>query len=311
MNILITGGAGYLAGAVTDLLKDSEHEIQVYDSLLYEDQYLKDVPFARGDVRDTNTLQPFLEWADCVIWLAALVGDGACALNPGVTKEVNQDAVKFLADKFNGRIIFVSTCSVYGAQNGELVEDSPTNPLSLYAATKLAAEKYLGLKNAIIFRLGTLYGVSDTYSRLRMDLVVNTLTARAVTENKLQVFGGDQYRPLLHVRDAAQAIVDNITTSFRGVYNLHGVNMRIIELARLVQKHVDGTMVEKVETTFQDARNYRVSSAKAADILSFKPVETPEDGILEVKWLLENGRIKDIHNPRYSNAGYLEELWKA
>lgn len=302
MNVLITGGAGYLGGAVTDLIKD--HNVRVYDSLLFEEDYLKNVPFIYGDIRDKKKLKEQLDWADAVVWLAALVGDGACALNPVITMEVNQEMVKWLADNFDGRIIFMSTCSVYGARDGELNEDSPTNPLSVYAATKLASEYYLRDKNAIIFRLGTLFGLGDKYSRIRLDLVVNTLTARAVNEKKLTVFGGNQYRPLLHVRDAAEAIIHNLETDYKGVYNLHSENVSILELANSVRDVVPCGL-EIVETTFEDSRNYRANSDKARAI-GFDPQLVATDGIEEVRNLIEEGRIKDLNNPRYSNQGFME-----
>ncbi|MGD8586651.1 MAG: NAD-dependent epimerase/dehydratase family protein, partial [Chloroflexota bacterium] len=120
MNVLVVGGAGYVGGVVTDLLLDSEHNVRVFDSLLYEEVYRKPVDFIYGDVRDYKTLQAHLAWADAVVWLAALVGDPACALNPDVSVEINQGAVKYLTDHFDGRIVFLSTCSVYGAQTGIL-----------------------------------------------------------------------------------------------------------------------------------------------------------------------------------------------
>ena len=136
-NILIVGGAGYVGGAVTDLLAGGEHSIRVFDLILYEDSYRKPLDFVYGDVRDKAALEPQLDWADIVIWLAAIVGDGACQLDPDTTIAVNQQTVKWLARKFDGRIVFMSTCSVYGAQNSELDEESDKNPLSLYASTKL------------------------------------------------------------------------------------------------------------------------------------------------------------------------------
>lgn len=291
-----------MGGALTDLLKG--HKVLVYDNLTFEEDYLKDVPFVYGDVRDKKKLERYLDWADCVVWLAALVGDGACALNPALTKEINQDTVKWLANKFGGRIIFMSTCSVYGARDGELDEDAPTNPLSIYASTKLEAEKYLDGKNAIIFRLGTLFGLSDTHSRTRLDLVVNTLTARAVSDGKLKVFGGEQYRPLLHVKDAAQAIVNGVDSHFVGIFNLHKENIQILDLAKRIQNYIPCT-IETEEMTFEDSRNYKANSDKARDILGFNPIYTPEHGIEELREILLAGRIKDLNNPRYSNVGFL------
>src|SRR2546421_2743765 len=172
-NVLVVGGAGYVGGAVTDRLMGSRHNVRVYDSLLYEDSYRKPVDFVLGDVRDWNRLKSQLEWADVVVWLAALVGDGACSLDPDLTVEINELSVKRLTEEFDGRTIFISTCSVYGAQAGILDEKSPLNPLSLYAVTKLKAETYLRDRNALVFRLGTLFGVGDHFSRIRLDLVVN------------------------------------------------------------------------------------------------------------------------------------------
>jgi nucleoside-diphosphate-sugar epimerase len=308
MNVLIVGGAGYLGGAVTQLLLGSGHELRVYDALLYEDMYLKDVPFVLGDVRDRGALAEQLAWADTVIWLAAIVGDGACAISPTVTTEVNYDAVQFLANTFDGRIIFMSTCSVYGARDEDLDETSPTNPLSLYASTKLQAEQALQGKNALIFRLGTLFGLGDAHSRPRFDLVVNTLTAKALSDKRLQVFGGEQYRPLLHVQDAAQAIADNIGTNHVGIFNLHGENTKIVDLAKKVQLHVPGTELAIVATSFEDARNYRVSSQEATDTWGFKPQRSAEHGIIEMKQLLETRRVKDTDNQRYNNHRFLATL---
>ncbi len=304
MNVLVVGGAGYVGGAVTELLQGN-HNQRVYDALLYEESYRKPVDFVYGDVRDTERLLPHLKWADAVIWLAALVGDGACSLNPEISVSVNQEPVKWLAQHYDGRIVFMSTCSVYGAQDCVLDESSPTNPLSVYATTKLAAEKYLKTKNAIIFRLGTLFGVGDLFARIRLDLVVNTLTVRAHRQGKISIFSGDQFRPLLHVKDAARAAVDNLTTKPTGVFNLARQNVRIVDLAYQVRNHFPDLIVEQTPMKFQDARNYRVSSEKAQKVLAFKSVYSIDDGIDEVRDLLESHRLKDVDNPRYTNQTFL------
>lgn len=305
MNVLVVGGAGYVGGAVTDLLLQSEHNLRVYDALLYEEAYRKPVDFVYGDVRDRERLRSHLEWADAVVWLAALVGDAACALNPDVSVAINQESVRWLSENFDGRIVYLSTCSVYGAQNSVLDESSPTNPLSVYAVTKLEAERYLAEKNAIIYRLGTLFGVGDLFSRIRLDLVVNTLTVRAHKFGKITVYGGDQFRPLLHVRDAAQAIVDNLAAEHTGVFNLHKQNVRIIDLAYQVCNHFPDLLIEHTERKFEDTRNYRASSEKAQAILGFKPDHSIDEGIEEIKSLLESRRLRDVDNPRYTNQSFL------
>ena len=305
MNILIVGGAGYIGGAITDILQNTNHRTRVYDSLIYEESYRKPADFVFGDVRDIETMSEQLEWADAVIWLAALVGDGACAINPDISMEINQDAVRWLSENYDGRIIFTSTCSVYGAQNGILSEDSPTGPLSVYARTKLAAERYLEDKNALIFRLGTLFGISDLFARLRLDLVVNVMTVRAALEGELTVYGGEQFRPLLHVRDVAEAIVQYIDTEHTGIYNLHRQNVRIVDLAYQVRNHFPDTIVSRTEMEFQDARNYRVSSDKIRTELGWRPKYSIDDGIIEIKELIETKRLKDVMNPRYTNQAFL------
>ena len=304
---MIVGGAGYVGGAVTDLLEKSSHQFRVYDRILYDDSYRKPIDFVYGDVRDFDRLKPLLEWADAVVWLAAIVGDGACQLNPDTTIAVNEKAVEWLSNSYDGRVIFASTCSVYGARDAELDENSPKNPLSLYAATKLKAESLLEGKNAVIFRLGTLFGVGDLFSRIRMDLVVNYLTVKAHTDGRIKVFGGEQFRPLLHVRDVARAIEMALETTHTGIYNLHRQNVRIIDLSYQVRNHFPDLVIEQTDRPFQDTRNYRVSSQKARDAFGFDSTYSIDDGIDEIKYLVENNRIKDLDHSRYSNQRFLQE----
>ncbi len=307
-NVLIVGGCGYIGGAITDHLSGMGYNVRVYDSLVYEEVFFKPVDFVYGDIREHNKLKEQFEWADTVVWLAAIVGDGACALNPDLTYEINQNSVKWLSENFDGRIVFMSTCSVYGAQNDVLNEQSPVNPLSVYASTKYEAEQYLKDKNAIIFRLGTLFGKGDNYSRIRMDLVVNILAVRSALENKMRVFGGDQFRPLLHVRDVAKGVAQNIDTEHTGVYNLHRQNVRIIDLAYQVRNHFPDCEIEVTDTHFQDTRNYRVSSDKAINTFGWDPTVTIDTGIEELKELITTRRIKDVYNNRFNNAAFMRQV---
>ena len=237
--VLVTGGAGYVGGWLTDRVIEAGHDVRVYDLLLYEDRYLKDVPFVAGDVLDYERLAPHLEWADTVVWLAGLVGDPACALDPNLTDKINVQSVRWLCGHFDGRIVFPSTCSVYGAQDEELDETSLTDPLSLYAESKVEGERILERHpNSLIFRLATLAGLGDSYSRIRLDLVVNLLVVRARLVGELQVFGGEQYRPLLHIRDVATAVVPHLGSGARGIYNLGTENITILGLAQRVVDRV-------------------------------------------------------------------------
>lgn len=303
--VLVVGGAGYIGGFLTDQVLEAGHEARVYDALLFEDRYLKPVEFINGDIRDTDRLLPHLQWADVVVWLAALVGDPACALSADLTRAINVDSVRWLIDNFKGRIVYMSSCSVYGAQEGLLTEDSPLNPLSLYAETKVECEQILADANAISFRNGTIYGVGDCHSRIRLDLVVNLLTMKACLFKRMSVFGGNQYRPLLHVRDVAYATIANIESNHTGVFNLHSENLTISDVAAKINAEVPDSVVDQVDVPFQDARNYRASSKKAEETFGFSPRFRVEDGIREIKTLVNEQRILDLTSTRYSNADFL------
>ncbi len=308
MKVLVVGGAGYIGGAVVDvLLKWNDHDFTVFDNLLYEDSYRKEVDFIFGDVRDQDKLLSVLKDYDAVIWLAAIVGDGACANNPGLAIAINQNAVGWLAEHFQGRVIFTSTCSVYGAHDQLLNEESETNPLSIYAVTKYEAELLLGDKKATIFRLGTLYGIGDLFSRVRMDLVVNTLTYKACVANKVHVFGKEQYRPLLHVRDAARTIVEALDSKQHGIFNLAECNIKIIDLVKMVKSCFPTLEVEEIEVQHKDARNYKVDISKAKKFLNFKAKENVLKGIFEVRELIISNRIRNIYSKRYLNAEFVKE----
>jgi nucleoside-diphosphate-sugar epimerase len=301
--VLVVGGAGYIGGWLTDKLLAAEHETRVYDLLLYEERFLKDVDFIAGDVLDHERLRPHLDWAEAVVWLAALVGDPACALNPGVTQKINVDTIDWLCRTFEGRIVFPSTCSVYGANDEEVDETSATDPLSLYAVGKLEAEEVIMTKrpDSLIFRLATIAGVGDSYSRIRMDLVVNLLVMRAKLVGQLQVFGGAQYRPILHVRDVATAIVPQIDGQASGIFNLGAENDTIAAIAERVVRRVGVGEIHQIDVPFQDTRNYRVSFDRATRELGFKPEYSVEDAIDQIASLIDDGRVKDMSLAAFSN----------
>jgi len=307
--VLVVGGAGYIGGEVTNVLLQKKIAFAVYDRLLYESQYLKPVEFIFGDIRDTDKLAKILPNFSHIIWLAAIVGDAACQIKPGLTIAVNQDSVRWLADNYEGRIIFLSTCSVYGEHDKIAGENSSVKPLSLYAQTKIEAEKYLKNKNALILRLGTVFGISDVYSRLRMDLVVNYMTARALTQGEIQVFGGEQWRPLIHVKDVAKVIVDNLEKEIKGVYNIATVNLQIKDLGKIVSR-LTGCDVERIGQKFEDQRNYRVSTEKAIKdgVLSLERVYDVEHGVKEIMELIKSGRVKYTDNDIYFNERHIANL---
>lgn len=300
--VLVVGGAGYIGGGTTEALLAQRIPFSVYDNLTYENHYLKPVDFIYGDIRDQRKLKALLPHYSHVVWLAALVGDGACAINPELTKVINQDSLEWLSRTYDGRIIFTSTCSVYGASDQPVTEDSPLNPLSVYAKTKLGAEQYLTGKNALVFRLGTAFGISDTYSRIRMDLAVNYMTMNAITKGSLKVFGGAQWRPFIHVNDIGQFVVDSLFKQHTGIYNLATENVTIIDLAKRIQTVTD-CRVEATEQKFQDNRNYNADTTKALreGLLPTTTRNTIQHGIEQVRRIVKENRVTNLEHEFYSN----------
>ncbi len=308
--VLVIGGAGYIGGSVTDVLLSSKIPFTVYDGLIYERDYLKKVDFVYGDIRDEGKLKKLFPKYSHLVWLAALVGDGACAIHPRISRQLNTKTLAWASRHFPGRIIFASTCSVYGQHDQWLDEDSPVKPLSVYAQTKLAAERYLLNKNALIFRLGTAYGLSDEFARLRMDLAVNYMTALAVKKGKLFVFGGDQWRPFIHVRDIAKAIVLALTKKETGIFNLATENITIKRLGSIIQKETD-CAVEITPQKFQDQRNYhvRTEKAKGSGLVPKNPLRII-DGVREITQLFRQERVANVEDEVYSNAKYLRSIYE-
>lgn len=295
---------------MTDLLQQNpDFDTTVYDNLLFENHYLKNVKFIYGDIRDRVKLSGILPDYDIVIWLAALVGDGACAVNLPLTEEINASAVKWLTDNYEGTIVFMSTCSVYGMNKDLINEDAQPNPLSAYASTKLEAEQYIvkHAKDYLIFRLGTLYGVGDMFSRLRFDLVVNVLTLHAIQKGEVSVFGGQQWRPILHVKDVAHAVAYCLKHKVRGLYNLSEQNVVIADLAEEIMRIVPDVKIKHQDIKFEDLRDYKVDNSRIL-ATGWRPKFTLTEGIEEIAWAISENRVKDPNAPVYSNVAYMREL---
>lgn len=309
MKILVTGGAGYVGGWLVDRLVKSSHDVRVFDALFYDDYYLKEVDFFFGDIRDKHALIPHFEWADTVIWLGAIVGDPACALDEKFTYQVNTESVRDLVFNFKGKIIFLSTCSVYGVNDEIVDEQGELKPLSIYAKSKVLAEEILfnnASDRSIIFRLGTLYGISDQFARIRSDLVVNTLVFRAVIDNEISVFGGEQFRPLLNVRDVSTGIINALDNFRPGIYNLAELNCTILDIANMISSKIPNLKLNVTEMPFQDTRNYKVSVAKARNELGFTNEFNLSDSIDELIRVVSTRRIPHPFKDRFINSVYLK-----
>jgi nucleoside-diphosphate-sugar epimerase len=195
---------------------------------------------------------------------------------------------------------------VYGINNELIDEQAEPNPISTYAKTKLAAELYIRehAKDYLIFRLGTLYGMGDEHARIRLDLVVNVLAKKAACGEKLTVFGGDQWRPLLHVRDVTTAIAWAISNRIQGMFNLSSGNYTIKRIAEIIQEEIPATEVEHVMMQYEDQRNYQVKN-DAIVKLGWSPSHNLMGGIRQICNCIAEGRIKNLESTLYSNETYL------
>jgi len=320
--ILVTGGAGYIGSHLVNKLLAKGYEVKVMDNLIYGDEGLRsflnrpNLQFIRGDIRHIEDLVEAMAGAYAVIDLAAIVGEPACELDHNATLTINYEATKALIEIAKyckvKRFIFASTCSAYGRSSFILSEKVKLKPLSLYAESKAKSEEVV-LNNSgnklmpTILRLSTIYGVSP---RMRFDLVVNILAVKAITEGKIKIYGGKQWRPNLHVQDAAEAFIrcleapkDRIN---REIFNAgtNSQNYQIRELGKIVQKCIPQTKIEYIEEN-PDKRNYRVCFDKIEKVLGFKGRKTIEDGILEIRDIVTKGTIKNYKEDKYYNVKYL------
>jgi nucleoside-diphosphate-sugar epimerase len=316
--ILVVGGAGFVGSVLVRDLLERGYAVSVLDAFMYGDAGLEELygrdrlRVVQGDIRDVESVVRAMRDADAVVHLGGLVGDPACALDEQVTLDINLHATRTLAWVARGlgirRFVFASSCSIYGASDGILDESSPLAPVSVYAKSKSDSEELL-LDLAddsfapCVLRFGTLYGLSE---RPRFDLVVNLLTAKAVTEGQITVFGGDQWRPFLHVADAALAVVrcleSDVSLIRRQVFNVGSDedNHTLTEMARMVAAQVPGSEVVLNEAVDVEA-NYRVSFAKIHDQLGYRTQTTLDEGIAEIRDAVINGTIADYLDARYSN----------
>lgn len=322
--VLVIGGGGYIGSALLPKLLKRGYHVRLLDLFLFGREPIANVvghpnlEIIHADFRNVDRIVQATRDMDEVIHLGAIVGDPACSLDQELTVEVNLMATRMIAEVAKGsgisRFCFASTCSVYGACDHILDERSGLNPISLYARSKLASEKIL-LKLAsesfspVILRFGTVYGLSG---RTRFDLVINLLTAKAVKEGKITVFGGGQWRPFLHVDDAALAVLkatEAPTDLIHGqIFNVGSdeQNYRLIDVAHLIHKLAPKAEVVDMGAD-TDFRNYRVDFTKIRTMLQFLPQWKVEEGIEQVIAALENGEVVDYRDPMYSNVKFLSE----
>ena len=295
MNILVTGGAGYLGSVLVPALLQDGHQVTVLDNFLYDQTSLLDcchhpaLSVVRGDARDRALLKRLLSDAEAALPLACLTGAPLCERNPQEAKSVNLDAVRLLLElrSRDQRVIFPTTNSGYGiGQDGiECTEETPLRPISTYGRLKVEAEQaVLAEPNTLTFRLATAFGISP---RMRLDLLVNDFVYRAVTDGFLVVFQGHFKRNFIHVRDIARVFLHALAQfdAMNGEpYNvgLSDANLSKLELCDAIKQQVPHFYyIEAAIGKDPDQRNYIVSNEKI-ERTGFAPQVSLPAGIAEL-----------------------------
>lgn len=309
-NILVTGGAGYIGSTLVPFLLDAGHRVTVLDNFLFKQTSLNHVchhpnfSVVCGDVRVEGTVAPLVKKADIIIPLAALVGAPLCNRDPVGASTTNHTAVVMMLKLLSKRqmVLMPTTNSAYGTgdKNNFCTEESPLNPLSLYAREKVAVEgELMQRENAVSFRLATVFGMSP---RMRIDLLVNDFTYRAVHDRFVVLFEGSFKRNYLHVRDVARVFQHTLVNFDRmkgQIYNvgLSDANISKKELCERIRKQVpDFVFVDAPVGKDPDQRNYIVSNAKI-EAAGFKTSVSLDSGITE---LIKGYTM--IKNTRYGNV---------
>lgn len=292
MKVLITGGAGYVGTALIPQLLEKNIKVHVYDNLLFGgDQILPFFrnplfEFTRGDIRDLNSLKMAAVDADIIIHLAAIVGYPACRKDPDLAKSVNVDGTQNLINVTSNSqlILYGSTGSNYGAVEDICTEESPLNPLSLYGQTKTLAEKMiLENRKAIAWRFATAFGVS---ARLRLDLLINDFTYKAVTQGYLVIYEKHFMRTFIHVHDMGRAFLFGIENQGKmggNVYNVGSENMNYSkeQICEMIRVKTNAYIHYADVGEDADKRNYIVSYKKM-NSLGYETTITVEEGIEEL-----------------------------
>jgi nucleoside-diphosphate-sugar epimerase len=322
--VLVVGGAGYIGSIVVRRLLESGAKVRLLDRLVYGysaiDGILShpDLDLIVGDCRNIQTVVGAVRGVDTIIDLAAIVGDPACEEDRQTALETNYAATRMLIEIAKGcgiqRFIFASSCSVYGATDVMADEESAVYPISLYAQTKVDSEQALLRAKTEVFhptilRLATVFGYSW---RPRFDLVVNLLTAKALQEGVITIYNGEQWRPFIHVHDAAEAFL-HVRNAPLGVvsgqvFNVGTpkLNYTLSQVAEKIRQVFPETRIEHIENS--DRRNYRVSFSKIQNQLGFECKRTLEQGILELKKALEEKKIGDYREIYYDNKKFLQAI---
>ena len=326
-SILVTGGAGYIGSVLTHKLVELGYDVRIIDSLIYGKDGISDlisknsVELIEKDIRDEKILNEVVRNIDCVIHLAAIVGDPLCKKIPVAAKQINEDATKKLVNisKKQGvkRFIFASTCSNYGSSLTMVDENSPIQPISLYSKTKVNSENFiLNTKNSsfepCILRFATAHGLSP---RMRFDLLLQEFLRDAILDKKIRIYGSNFWRPLSHVDDISNACTTTIKSSKNlvsgEVYNVGNTSENYTKkmLAEIIQEFVSSTEIE-ITGSKTDLRTYKVSFDKIKNNLKFISKKTIRDSISGILTEIQKGSL-DPKASEFSNMSKLTERVRA
>ena len=320
--VLVIGGAGYIGSLLVQSLLEKGYRVRVLDSLLYGDESLrpvKDYPkfeLMVGDCRNIQDMVRAVRGVESVVHLAAIVGDPACEQNQELALETNYAATRMLIEIAKGhgvrRLLYASSCSVYGATDVEVDENATVHPISLYGQTKVDSEQALLEARSenfhpTILRFATVFGLSY---RPRFDLVVNLLTAKAKQEGVITIYNGQQWRPFIHVRDLTEAtvrVLETPTTLVSGeIFNVGDkrLNHTLTQVADTIREIFPKVRVECVDNS--DRRDYRVNFKKLLNRTGFEAHYTLHDGVHELAQAFDEQLITNYKDLRYHNQHYLK-----
>jgi nucleoside-diphosphate-sugar epimerase len=327
--IFVTGGAGYVGSLLVPRLLDQGYKVTSFDVSYYGDDFLPknnpDLTVVQGDIRDTKRMGELINGHDAFVNLACISNDASFELDEKLSTSVNLDAFEpmVIAAKDAGvrRFIYASSSSVYGVSDKpDVTEDHPLVPLTHYNKYKGMCEPLL-LKHTdekfvgVIFRPATICGYAP---RQRLDLSVNILTNHAINNGKITVFGGDQMRPNLHIRDYCNAVelflMAEDSKIANQTFNVGYQNMSIMEIAKLVKKVVEAEFPEKgdipiVTTPTDDNRSYHINSDKIRRVLGFVPKHTIEEAVRELCKAFRDGRLPNsMTDDIYYNVRRMKNL---
>ena len=297
MRILITGGAGYLGSKLTETLLSQGHDVIVYDNLFFGSVGV--TPFLdnpkckliKNTINNLELIEAVVKDADYVIHLAAIVGEPSCKQYESSVYGVNTGATEWIskcAYNYDISLLFLSTCSNYGKTDKVVTEDSPLEPLGLYADSKIKAEKVVLKNEHLVLRMSTLFGVSY---RVRYDITINEFVYQYYKDKLLKVYGEDTWRPYLHVQDACNMIIQCMEKDLHGVYNtgFNDLNYQKKEIVNTIVDYLGEGKLEYVK--FDDPRDYRVNFDKIQKELNYQYKFSLKDGIRELYEEIQRGII--------------------